>query len=97
MRYLLLVPFTVPQDFLWGASTSGHQTEGGNASSDWRVLENAPGSFIVTENGIATSDDAQRVACTAGALDGLRSAMDDGIRVDGYFHWSLLDNHEWGD
>jgi beta-glucosidase len=23
--------------------------------------------------------------------------MDDGIRVDGYFHWSLLDNYEWGD
>jgi beta-glucosidase len=53
--------------------------------------------LIVTENGVATGDDAQRIAYTAGALDGLRSAMDDGIRVDGYFHWSLLDNYEWGD
>ena len=40
------MPFTVPPDFLWGASTSGHQTEGGNVSSDWWVLENAPGSFV---------------------------------------------------
>ena len=53
--------------------------------------------LIVTENGIATADDAQRIAYTAGALDGLGSAMAEGIRVDGYFHWSLLDNYEWGD
>lgn len=46
MRCLLLLSFTIPPDFLWGASTSGHQTEGGSASSDWRVLENAPGSFV---------------------------------------------------
>lgn len=59
------------------------------------VLGSVP--LIVTENGIATSDDAQRVAYTSAALDGLRAAMDDGIRVDGYFHWSLLDNYEWGD
>jgi beta-glucosidase len=56
-----------------------------------------PVPLIVTENGIATGDDAQRIAYTSGALDGLRSAMDDGIRVNGYFHWSLLDNYEWGD
>jgi beta-glucosidase len=59
------------------------------------VLGSVP--LIVTENGIATADDAQRIAYTAGALDGLGSAMADGIRVDGYFHWSLLDNYEWGD
>ncbi len=26
----------------------------------------------------------------------MRAAMDDGIRVHGYLHWSLLDNYEWG-
>ena len=25
--------FTLPEDFLWGASTSAHQTEGGNTHS----------------------------------------------------------------
>ncbi|MEW2497305.1 family 1 glycosylhydrolase [Streptomyces nodosus] len=60
-----------------------------------RVLGDVP--IIVTENGIATADDDQRIAYTGAALEGLRAAMDDGIRVDGYFHWSLLDNYEWGD
>ena len=30
------------------------------------------------------------------ALAGLHDAMDDGIDVRGYAHWSLLDNYEWG-
>jgi beta-glucosidase len=68
----------------------------GNAVREaYRVLGPVP--LIVTENGIATADDRQRIAYAEGALDGLRAAMDEGIRVDGYFHWSLLDNYEWGD
>ena len=51
---------------------------------------------IVTENGIATTDDARRVAFTGEALDSLRAAIDDGVDVRGYLHWSLLDNYEWG-
>ncbi|WP_432843147.1 glycoside hydrolase family 1 protein [Dactylosporangium sp. CA-092794] len=52
--------------------------------------------ILVTENGIATGDDAQRVAYTAAALTGLAAAMADGADVRGYYHWSLLDNYEWG-
>ncbi|MDR2381472.1 MAG: family 1 glycosylhydrolase [Bifidobacteriaceae bacterium] len=51
---------------------------------------------LVTENGIATPDDARRIAYTAEALAGLAGALADGIDVRGYFHWSLLDNYEWG-
>jgi beta-glucosidase len=51
---------------------------------------------IVTENGIATDDDATRIAYTTAALDSLAAAMADGVDVRGYFHWSLLDNYEWG-
>jgi beta-glucosidase len=51
---------------------------------------------VVTENGIATADDAERIAYTEAALDGLVAAMADGCDVRGYFHWSLLDNYEWG-
>jgi len=50
----------------------------------------------VTESGIATADDARRIAFTAEALDSLRAALDDGVDVHGYLHWSLLDNYEWG-
>jgi beta-glucosidase len=52
--------------------------------------------IVVTENGIATADDSRRIAYTTAALAGLAAAMADGVDVRGYFHWSLLDNYEWG-
>lgn len=51
---------------------------------------------LVTENGIATLDDARRIDYTAKALDGLAQVAIDGVDVRGYLHWSLLDNYEWG-
>jgi beta-glucosidase len=50
---------------------------------------------IVTENGCPTDDDAERVEYLSRALTALRAAMDDGVDVRGYIHWSLLDNFEW--
>jgi beta-glucosidase len=52
--------------------------------------------IVVTENGIATSDDDRRIAYTGEALGHLHAAIADGIDVRGYLHWSLLDNFEWG-
>ncbi|MBR7837948.1 family 1 glycosylhydrolase [Actinospica durhamensis] len=52
--------------------------------------------LLVTENGIATGDDEERIEYTRGALEGLRRAVADGADVRGYLHWSLLDNYEWG-
>lgn len=52
--------------------------------------------ILVTENGIATADDADRVDYTRNALTGLARAIADGVDVRGYQHWSLLDNYEWG-
>ena len=50
---------------------------------------------VVTENGLASEDDAERVAFLSSALSGLQECVDDGIDVRGYFVWSLLDNFEW--
>jgi beta-glucosidase len=52
--------------------------------------------ILITENGIATADDSERVRYTEAALTGLLEAIADGIDVRGYLHWSLLDNFEWG-
>ncbi|PRY13952.1 family 1 glycosylhydrolase [Kineococcus rhizosphaerae] len=60
----------------------------------WEVTEHVP--VLVTENGIATADDARRIAYTREALKGLFGAVDDGVDVRGYLHWSALDNFEWG-
>ena len=50
---------------------------------------------IVTENGIGTDDDTRRIAFTETALRGLHAAIQDGIDVRGYIHWSAMDNFEW--
>ncbi len=50
---------------------------------------------IVTENGIATTDDRLRrdfLREHALVLAHRRAA---GARIDGYFYWSLIDNFEW--
>ena len=60
-----------------------------------RVHGEFPGRLVVTENGIAISDDSRRVEFIRRALSGVRRCLDDGIPVDGYFHWSLMDNFEW--
>jgi beta-glucosidase len=50
---------------------------------------------VVTENGIGTEDDRQRIAFLAEALHGVHRCLEDGVDVRGYFAWSLLDNFEW--
>ncbi|MFF7791287.1 family 1 glycosylhydrolase [Streptomyces sp. NPDC007991] len=52
--------------------------------------------LIVTENGIATDDDSRRIDYTTGALQEVAAALEDGLDVRGYLHWSALDNYEWG-
>jgi beta-glucosidase len=51
--------------------------------------------IYVTESGVATNDDARRIAFIDQALDGVRQCLDEGIAVHGYLYWSLLDNFEW--
>ena len=60
-----------------------------------KVREDFKGDLIVTENGIATADDARRVEFIRRALAGVQNCMKDGIPVKGYCHWSLMDNFEW--
>ena len=60
-----------------------------------RVHEDFRGDLMVTENGVATSDDARRVEFIRRALDGVEKCLADGIPVKGYCYWSLMDNFEW--
>jgi beta-glucosidase len=50
---------------------------------------------LVTENGIGTEDDRERIEFLTTALQCLHRCITDGIDVRGYFVWSLLDNFEW--
>ncbi|MFN8644570.1 MAG: family 1 glycosylhydrolase [Candidatus Binatia bacterium] len=49
----------------------------------------------VTENGIGTTDDGQRLDYVRRALAGVTRCLRDGLDVRGYFYWSLMDNFEW--
>jgi beta-glucosidase len=51
--------------------------------------------IMVTENGIGTDDDGQRIDYVRAALQGVLRALADGVNVLGYLYWSLLDNFEW--
>ncbi len=53
--------------------------------------------LIVTENGIATADDAQRVDYVEAHLRAAKQAMDEGVDLRGFLYWSSFDNFEWAE
>ncbi len=60
-----------------------------------KVAREFPGELMVTENGIATSDDARRCEFIREAVQGVLDAKKDGVNVTGYCYWSAMDNFEW--
>ncbi len=51
--------------------------------------------ILITENGLATTDDSIRQRYIRDHLRQLLRAVKQGSPVIGYLHWSLLDNFEW--
>ena len=49
----------------------------------------------ITENGVATSVDSRRESYLTELLPSVRLAIEDGVDVRGYFHWTNMDNFEW--
>jgi beta-glucosidase len=61
-----------------------------------RAAQLLPGKpIIVTEHGIATADDAERIEFITEGLRSLHQVIADGIPLQGYIHWSAFDNFEW--
>jgi len=61
-----------------------------------RVAKLLPGKpIVVTEHGVATSDDAERVEFITEGLKSLHPLIEEGIPLRGYIHWSAFDNFEW--
>ena len=53
--------------------------------------------MIVTEGGISTRSGARRAENIVRTLEQVQRAIDEGIDVRGYYHWSLMDNFEWAE
>jgi beta-glucosidase len=52
--------------------------------------------IVITENGLADAKDEHRQWWITQTLVGMQKAIDNGVKLEGYLHWSLLDNFEWG-
>ena len=66
--------------------------------------EYRPRSILVTENGCSYGDgpdedgdvhDRRRISFLKDHIGAVSEAIDEGVPVDGYFVWSLMDNFEW--
>jgi beta-glucosidase len=62
--------------------------------------------ILITENGLSCRDwpsldgrvhDPQRIDFLTRHVRELHRAIGDGVPIEGYFHWSALDNFEWAD
>lgn len=51
--------------------------------------------IIITENGLADASDEQRQWWLSRTIVAMRNALNEGVDLRGYLHWSLLDNFEW--
>ena len=51
--------------------------------------------ILVSEHGVSTPHDEVRAGFIEPSLASLKRAMDAGIPVLGYCHWTLMDNFEW--
>lgn len=53
--------------------------------------------IMITENGVADSHDELRAQFLLDHLDAVALAMERGVPIRGYLHWSSLDNWEWAE
>ncbi len=81
----------------------------GSVVSDTGLIAYAPGGLyeairwakrfrlpvVIAENGVEDRDDHLRPRYLAAHLYQLWRALSLGVRVEGYFHWTLVDNFEW--
>jgi beta-glucosidase len=61
-----------------------------------RAAQFLPGKpILVTEHGVATTNDAERIEFITEGLRSLHDVIADGIPLQGYVYWSAFDNFEW--
>jgi beta-glucosidase len=59
--------------------------------------ERFPLPIVITENGVADSAGTHRPMFVRQHAYAVKQALDEGIDVRGFFHWSLMDNFEWAE
>jgi beta-glucosidase len=83
-----------------------HVNQGVNSATGWEVYPSGLHAVLerfshfgiplmITENGVATDNEAMRQEFLLRHLESLAEALHNGINVVGYLYWSLIDNFEW--
>lgn len=61
-----------------------------------RLADELPGRpLLVAECGFGTDDDRWRTDLLRDSIEIVREAVQDGVPVRGFFHWTAVDNYEW--
>lgn len=79
----------VPHDKMWAYKPDGL------GKMLYRFHKKYDKPIIITENGICTADDNKRIEAIKDYLKVIHEAINDGVQVLGYIHWSVFDNFEW--
>ncbi len=61
------------------------------------VYQKYQAPIFITENGICDADDSQRAKFIYDHLQQVSLLHQEGIPVERYYHWSLIDNFEWAE
>lgn len=100
--------FKIPQIFGHTCSLTHHRDAGPRNFLSWEIFPRGLYLLVkefskyglpilISENGICTEDECHRLAFIFEHVEELARAMNEGVHVIGYLHWSLLDNFEWAD
>lgn len=94
-RTLFCVPLHSPEAVV---SDLGWEIYPEGLGRSFRAVHKRYGKPIwVTENGIADCKDEKRGLFLIQHLAEVANGLREGIPIQGYCHWSLLDNFEWAD
>jgi beta-glucosidase len=62
-----------------------------------RIYRKYKKPIMITENGICTDNDFERIEFIKEHIFYLKKAISEGIKILGYMYWSFLDNYEWAE
>lgn len=87
------------EDETWWVPTMGYEYY---APGLYTVLRDMGQTYpelpmAVTEGGIATESGERRADNIVRSLEQIGRALDEGVDIRGYYHWSLMDNFEWSE
>ena len=60
------------------------------------ILENGMSNRVVRARSYARMDGLRRPEYLATHLGAVLAAVETGVPVEGFWHWTLIDNYEWG-